>query len=118
LYIAYLSGDVYRINTRTPGDYNNDGNVTDADYEVWRSAFSLTNSGGPQPADGNADGVVDAADYVLWRKNLSTAPSAGAAVPEPATVVLFLLFAFTLLGLHARGRNAKPDTPVTPLICF
>jgi glucose/arabinose dehydrogenase len=88
LYIAYLSGDVYRINTRPPGDYNRDGEVDMADYEVWRAAFSFTPRGNPQPADGNGNGVVDAADYVLWRKNFDAAASARSAVPEPATLIL------------------------------
>jgi glucose/arabinose dehydrogenase len=93
LYIAYLvSGDVYRIRTRVPGDYNGDGEVNDADYQTWRATFGFTSRGGPQPADGNGNGEVDAADYVLLRKLLDASPASAAAVPEPATAVLFLAF--------------------------
>ncbi len=102
LYIAYLlSGDVYRINTRVPGDYNSDGDVDEADYDVWRATFGHTPRGGPLPADGNGNSVVDAADYVLWRKNFSTSPSSGAAVPEPATLIFA---AVTLLCIALKRR--------------
>jgi hypothetical protein len=89
LYIAYLvSGDVYRINTRVPGDYNSDGDVDEDDYGLWRSTFNFTNRGAPQPADGNGSGTVDAADYVIWRKAFGGTASTGAAVPEPATWII------------------------------
>jgi glucose/arabinose dehydrogenase len=102
LYVAYLlSGDVYRINTRVPGDYNNDGDVNEADYSVWRATFGHTPRGGPLPADGNGNSVVDAADYVLWRKNLGAAPSTAAAVPEPATLIFA---AVTLLCIALNRR--------------
>ena len=102
LYIAYLlSGDVYRINTRVPGDYDSDGEVDEADYEVWRATFGHTPRGGPLPADGNGNSVVDAADYVLWRKNLSTSPSTGAAVPEPPTLIFA---AVTILCIALKRR--------------
>jgi serpin B len=50
-----------------PGDYNRDGAVDDADYDVWRAAYGATGVG--LPADGNGDGVVNAADYTVWRDN-------------------------------------------------
>jgi hypothetical protein len=50
---------------RIPGDYDGNGSVDKADYDVWRTMFGLT--GDPLAADGNGDGRVDAADYVVWR---------------------------------------------------
>jgi hypothetical protein len=66
--------------TGTPGDYNNDGNVNEADRAVWQASFgswSLTES---LPADGNRDGVVDTADYVLWRKANAASATSSALV--------------------------------------
>jgi len=74
------------------GDYNADGMVDLADYNLWRNHL-----GGP--ADGlanNLDGdTVDAAHYVTW-KNSFGGPFGGAAsrlastVPEPQSFVLLL----------------------------
>jgi len=63
------------------GDYNHDGKVNAADYVVWRS----------NPA-GNGG---DPAGYNAWRANFGAGgPGAGlgaAAVPEPTSLVLFVL---------------------------
>ncbi|TWT37322.1 hypothetical protein KOR34_22700 [Posidoniimonas corsicana] len=72
------------------GDYDADGAVDAADYQLWRAQYGTA---GPE-ADGNADGVVDAADYTLWRDNAATgsALAAGAvAVPEPSGAGLVAL---------------------------
>jgi len=59
------------------GDYDGNGRVEQADYNVWRSNFgSRLNLG----ADGNRDGVVDAADYSIWRNNLGAAAGGGSVV--------------------------------------
>jgi hypothetical protein len=83
-----------------PGDYNGDGSVTAADYEVWRGAYGTTDAA----ADGTRDGAVDAADFVLWRKNLTPAQGAvpGASVPEPAAAVLLLSLLLLAIGLRRR----------------
>jgi glucose/arabinose dehydrogenase len=112
LYIAYIgSGDVYRINTRVPGDYNGDGEVDQADYEVWRATFDATSQGGTlPPADGNENGTVDAADYVLWRKSVGTpmggsaAAQAGNTIPEPASTV-FIVIGLFLVAAECRCRS-------------
>ena len=93
------SGEVYRILTSTvgAGDYDGDGQVDAADYEVWRAAYGTTGAGALHPADGNGDNTVDAADYVVWRKNLGPPVGSAAAdalrVPEPGTLTLLLSFA-------------------------
>ncbi len=51
------------------GDYNRNGVVDFADYELWKTDFG---SGTKLQADGNADGIVDAADYTIWRDALPT----------------------------------------------
>jgi hypothetical protein len=93
LYIvSYGTGAVFKINTTQllPGDYDQDGDVDNDDYAVWRSTFG--NATGTLAADGNHNGVVDEADYVLWRNNLgstvhTSGTSLGAAVPESTTLL-------------------------------
>jgi hypothetical protein len=86
----------------TPGDYNRDGDVDDADYNLWRETFGST---GDLRADGNGDGRVDAVDYIVWRKNLGSSGSGAyllnqvegqdiPGVPEPSTIVIAMAIAF------------------------
>lgn len=74
------------------GDYNGDGQVTIADYAVWRNSL-----GGPALMNETASpGVVDAADYDAWKSNFgagvsgTSASLAGQQVPEPMTLALLL----------------------------
>jgi hypothetical protein len=79
------------------GDYNNDGKVDMRDYVLWRNGNPLQN-------ETVTPGSNTAEDYSVWRANFgNTAGSgatlgAGAAVPEPGSL---LLSAFTGLGLVA-----------------
>lgn len=65
------------------GDYNRDGAVTLADYDVWKSAFGSTAN---LNADGNNNNIVDTADYAIWRNAFNSSSGAGTVtpVPEPA----------------------------------
>lgn len=93
-----------------PGDYNGDGVVDSADYQLWRANVGDTSA---LLADGNGNGVVDAADYAMWRKNfgrtwqsLATGSGAGVvqtAVPEPTGSALALLA--SILALTRRWRR-------------
>ncbi len=59
------------------GDYNRDGIVDQADYNLWRkqTGQTVTPFSG---ADGNGDGVVNQADFDVWRSNFGkTLPGAG-----------------------------------------
>lgn len=51
------------------GDYDQDGDVDEADYLIWKAELGTT---GSSPADGNFDGVVDVADYTIWRDDLGS----------------------------------------------
>lgn len=57
---------------RETGDYNNDGSIDAADYQMWRSTYGQTVSAGSD-ADGNANGVIDTADYTVWRDAVANA---------------------------------------------
>ncbi|HEX5472297.1 MAG TPA: dockerin type I domain-containing protein, partial [Lacipirellulaceae bacterium] len=76
------------------GDYNGDGTVTAADYNVWRSSIGSTVAPGTK-ADGNNDGVIDSGDYIVWRKQFShvggSSLSGASAVPEPNGMLLAII---------------------------
>jgi hypothetical protein len=94
-----------------PGDYNRDGNVDDADFNLWRSTFG---SQSDTRADGNGDGIIDAADYVVWRKNYGTTGAGAflltpvdfptASVPEPGATPLIMMGAFYACALIRQPR--------------
>ncbi|MCI0332091.1 MAG: dockerin type I repeat-containing protein, partial [Planctomycetes bacterium] len=91
-------------------------------YATWRANFTQAAAS----ADFNRDGVIDAADYVMWRKtrqaaatrtdysvwwsHFEFAPGGGAisnaAVPEPSTMLMFIVMIATMLT--ASRRNATP----------
>jgi hypothetical protein len=78
---------------RPQGDYDRNGIVNAADYNLWKASFGSVAS---LDADGNVDGIVDAADYVVWRKtlgqgSLGTSTGLGTAIPEPSTFLLLAM---------------------------
>jgi hypothetical protein len=82
------------IEASAPGDFNDDGKVNAADYDVWKAAYGSTTE---LAADGNKDGIVDAADFAVWRKG-STGDAAAATsatgsngVPEPVGAPVVVL---------------------------
>jgi hypothetical protein len=112
------------------GDYTFDRKVDQADYIVWRRSVNSTTM---LLADGNLSGGVGTADYDVWRRNFgvtlplppyvpggggSSAPLAGgtSAVPEPATLALFVLAAVSVLIVTGRVR-ARRAAPAAALWC-
>ncbi len=86
------------------GDANGDCSVGAADYAIWAAQFGQTAAGLSADFDGN--GSVGAGDYALWAANFGkTCPPAGAAVPEPSTLVLGLGGLLGLIGLIRRKRS-------------
>jgi autotransporter-associated beta strand protein len=84
------------------GDYNGDGVVNVADYQMWRSLLGSVVTPGTK-ADGNGNGIIDAGDYLAWRKLMSTGGGSsmgGGEIPEPSA----LLLAITALVLFPTRR--------------
>lgn len=48
------------------GDYNLDGSVNEADYNIWRATVGSTTQA---EADGDGDGIVNQADFDVWAAN-------------------------------------------------
>ncbi len=90
--------------TGTPGDFNRDGTVNAADYDMWKEGFGRLVTPGSN-ADGNFDGAIDAADYTVWRDNLPAGlATGGVGVPEPAAGVMALAVLLLSVGYHSRRR--------------
>jgi hypothetical protein len=106
---AFPNGEIRGFLSYVLGDYNDDGRVDAADYDVWRSTYGQTGEG--LKADSDNDNFVGATDYVAWLKNfghtgLSTPPGSGAvstaAIPEPSTLTL------VAVALLAPIRRLRP----------
>jgi hypothetical protein len=94
------------------GDYNQDGTVDAADYDVWRNNFGSTMN---LDADGNNNGVVDAADYVVWRQGVGAmlagaAAAANANVPEPGGLTIAVGAALGAMAFQFRRAQGKDNT--------
>ncbi|MEX2092265.1 MAG: prolyl oligopeptidase family serine peptidase, partial [Pirellulales bacterium] len=84
--IAFLTAQFDRV----AGDFNGDGDVDGADFLVWKQDFGMNRAA----ADANGNGFVDAGDYTVWRDNLSGGGTAASLpIPEPATLLMLLIFA-------------------------
>jgi glucose/arabinose dehydrogenase len=103
LYIVSLSGEIFRIvgQPPTPGDTNGDQIVNILDYHNLIAQFG--GSPGAQSADFNGDGIVDIHDFAIQRGDFDFGASSpagvafGAAVPEPASLILLSLGAMAIV---------------------
>jgi T5SS/PEP-CTERM-associated repeat protein len=97
---------VLSVTSILAGDYNHNGIVDAADYTMWRDTFGQTVVAGTG-ADSDGDGIIGQTDYDFWvlhfGETVGSLPGAGAgaAVPEPATILLALI-ATIFFGCRAR----------------
>lgn len=85
--VDYLASSITYLAT----DYNQNGTVDVADYEIWTQTLGSTTD---LRADGNGDLVVDVADFTAWRDTLgdtSLGSLEAANVPEPNALLLAAL---------------------------
>ncbi len=87
-----------------PGDADGDGDVDAFDLGLWQTQFGATGDG--LSADFDVDGDVDAFDLGIWQIHFGTGLN-GAAVPEPATLVV-------LVSAMALARRANTRDGVAP----
>jgi hypothetical protein len=105
--LRYATNDLTLVAT-LPYDFNGDGEVSAADYVVWRDTLGRSIHAGTG-ADGNFDGQITSADFDLWRAHFGetvASASATAAVPEPSTLLLMCFGSLAALrGFDARSNR-------------
>lgn len=92
----------------TNGDYDGDGDVDKDDLAVWKTQFNATPVPPAPNADGDGNGVVNGNDFLIWQRALNPTPAlgAGAAVPEPGSVVLAITACASLAALRSRAKSS------------
>lgn len=93
------------------GDFNADGLVNLADYNLWRDTLGQTGPG--LLADANFDQQIDTADYAIWQQQWSPLQLA-TAVPEPSSgwvaVVGLVIGGWGLCGGRASRLKQVPKS--------
>ena len=92
-------------------DFDNNGVVDGKDFLIWQRNQPITdNTATNADGDANGDMNVTAADLDIWESNYDQAPitSSAAAVPEPSTLVSWIVFTlFSLFGYRPCRRVAS-----------
>ena len=87
-----------------PGDANEDGWVTDADYTIWADHYGSPGATW-QMGDFNGDGEVTDADYTIWADNYGSGYNTQPQAPEPLTAIAVLTSGGLVAG-YLRRRLA------------
>ncbi|MCG8450507.1 MAG: peptidylprolyl isomerase [Pirellulales bacterium] len=100
-FVLFSSVEVLNI---PDGDYDFDGDVDGTDFLIWQRSFGSTTD---VAADNNGDAIVNAADLAPWVNNYGTPvlASAVSAVPEPSSLMLLGVSAFSVLCRRSRRRE-------------
>jgi hypothetical protein len=90
-------------------DLNVDGTIDNGDFALWTAYYGASSASGVLIGDLNADGRVGLRDLIQLRAHLGEtvvhfpSPEAGAAVPEPSTL-LGLLLTGVLIAVAAKKK--------------
>ena len=92
-----ISGNQF-VTVTLPADFDRDADVDHTDLSIWESSFGV-DAGGDTDGDSDTDG----ADFLVWQQQFShvAEPPLGTpaqAVPEPASLCLFVLAALSHLA--------------------
>jgi endonuclease/exonuclease/phosphatase family metal-dependent hydrolase len=86
-----------------PADFDADGDVDGADFQLWQRNLGRTGVG--LAGDANRDHVVNGADRTLWSAQFGGAAPAALPVPEPTAGALAALAAVASAAYARRGRR-------------
>ena len=122
IYVAYDEMDLYAWNPTSqaklehfritaqspgvPGDYNEDGTVNAADYNVWRDKLG-SNILLPNEDPSTTPGIVTEEDYLFWKSRFggTSGSESSITMPEPATALLVLLAAVGALPRRVSAQG-------------
>jgi hypothetical protein len=94
---SFQRGVVEYISEGLTGDFNRDNSVDAADYVAWRKGLGTTH-------------VQN--DYTLWRTHFNESVANGGlhstTIPEPASVVMFVLSLAISVGMRRDSRASNP----------
>lgn len=91
------------------GDYNLNGVVDAADFDIWRSTLNQTGVG--LAADGDGDHAITSADFNVWRSHFGQQAAGGsgfglsAEVPEPTSFGIILSFFAEVIVWHSWSKS-------------
>ncbi len=80
-----------------PGDFDADNDVDGVDFGLWQAGYPTASGASLINGDADADGDVDGVDFGIWQANYPTNLGGAAAIPEPATLGLFVIGGLALL---------------------
>jgi hypothetical protein len=97
--------DNFLVSEVNGADFDGDGDVDGTDLLVWQRGYGISGTALPSDGDANGDRDVDALDLTIWQEEFGFVASAtivATAVPEPASLVLFILGGFLVLSPKRR----------------
>ena len=94
-----------KVENPDAADFDEDGDVDAADLSAWKNGFGIIGAAEHYQGDADGDLDVDGTDFLIWQRqfgsSLPTSTAAGAAVPEPSTLLLAMLVGTLLMSRHS-----------------
>ncbi|MAT72895.1 MAG: hypothetical protein CMJ58_25725 [Planctomycetaceae bacterium] len=92
------TGSQKASNACSAGDYQFDGDVSEADLAAWQAAFSDSISF--LAADESFKRLIDSSDFLIWQwaQCITAAETDGSSIPDPGTVGIALLCLYLMFG--------------------